>query len=309
MSLEEIRRAFDAQQLSKPAFIDAMHARHAALFDYAAWLPKTDIARIEISDGQVVMQSRRDGVRIACDPDDKRIAPIEILNFFDYERVDSDMIDRLLQDGDGILDIGANIGWYSIRLAKRLPKSPILAFEPIPKTHAQLKRNVALNGVPNIQLFDHGFSDQAQTLTFYYYPTGSGNASSAKLADVEGVQEIQCQVLPLDDYLAQHPAKVDFIKCDVEGAELLVFKGAVKTLGEQQPIVFSEMLRKWSAKFNYHPNEIIALFKGLGYRCFAASGAKLLEFQAITDETIETNFFFLHGVKHAAQIASLTASK
>ncbi len=306
MSLEETRRAFESQQLSKPDFIDRMHAQHSALFDYAAWLPKTDIARIEISDGLVVMQSRRDGVRIACDPDDKRIAPIEILNFFDYERTDSDLIDRLVKDGDGILDIGANIGWYSIRLAKRLPSSRILAFEPIPRTHAQLKRNAALNGVANVQIFGHGFSDRAQTLTFYYYPTGSGNASSAKLVDVAGVQEVQCQVLPLDDFLGQHPAKVDFIKCDVEGAELLVFKGAVKTLAQHQPIVFSEMLRKWSARFNYHPNEIIGLFKGLGYRCFAAQGDGLAEFQAITDDTIETNFFFLHGAKHAAQIASLT---
>jgi FkbM family methyltransferase len=305
MKLDEIRAQFLAGALAKPDYIDRMHEQHAALFGYAAYLAKTDIAAIEISDGQVVMRSRTDGVRIACDPDDKRIAPIEILNFLDYEKTDSEMIFRLVKDGDSILDIGANIGWYSISLAKRYPGCRIQAFEPIPKTFAYLQRNIALNGVGNITVNNHGFSNKADTLTFFYYPTGSGNASSAKLADVAGVEEIRCKVLPLDDYMQGQAGGVDFIKCDVEGAELLVFQGATGTLARHQPIVFSEMLRKWSAKFGYHPNDIIALFKGLGYRCFAAHGARLAEVDTITEDTVETNFFFLHGGKHAAAIQSL----
>lgn len=74
-------------------------------------------------------------------------------------------------------------------------------------------------------------------------------------------------------------------------------QGALKTLKQDQPVVFTEMLRKWAAKFNYHPNEVIALFTSLGYECFYASiDGTLLDFNEMTDETKETNFFFYIGL-------------
>jgi hypothetical protein len=65
------------------------------------------------------------------------------------------------------------------------------------------------------------------------------------------------------------------------------------------------MLRKWSAKFNYNPNDIIDLLFGLGYRCFTAKADQLVEFFRMDDNTIETNFFFLHSGNHSALIESL----
>ena len=98
---------------------------------------------------------------------------------------------------------------------------------------------------------------------------------------------------------------VDFIKCDVEGAELFVYQGGIESIQKNQPIIFTEMLRKWSAKFNYNPNEIIDLLFGLGYRCFIAKADQLVEFFRMDDNTIETNFFFLHSDNHSALIESL----
>ncbi len=305
MTLKEIQSRFREGKISKPEYIDQMHGVHGQLFDYVTFIKDTDIAKIEITDSGVEMTSRETGVKIVCDKDDKRIVPIEILNFGYYEKKDSDMIHRLVNNGDHILDIGANIGWYSINLAKKNPQCQILAFEPIPKTYAYLQKNIGLNSVANIKTYNHGFSSETKELTFYYYPSGSGNASSAKLADAEGLQEIKCQVMPLDDFMKLHEMGSDFIKCDVEGAELFVFQGGVETLKKYKPIVFTEMLRKWSAKFNYHPNEIIKLFSGFGYRCFAAQDQQLVEFFTMNEETVETNFFFLHPDKHGQLISRL----
>ena len=122
----------------------------------------------------------------------------------------------------------------------------------------------------------------------------------------EGLQEFKCPVVPLDTFIVEHEVKVDFIKCDVEGAELFVFQGGLDTLKRCKPIVFTEMLRKFAAKFNYHPNEIIKLFFGIGYHCFVAQGDKLVEFSLMDEETLETNFFFLHSEKHIDIIDSLT---
>ena len=58
------------------------------------------------------------------------------------------------------------------------------------------------------------------------------------------------------------------------------------------------MLRKWTAKFNYHPNEIIKLFSDLGYRVFTVNREILVPFAAMDEDTVETNFFFLHPETH-----------
>jgi hypothetical protein len=113
---------------------------------------------------------------------------------------------------------------------------------------------------------------------------------------------VQAQVKKLDECFSDISNKIDFIKCDVEGAELLVFQGGINILTQHKPIIFSEILRKWSAKFNYHPNDILSLLKEIGYQCFVVHHEKLLSINKVTDDTIETNFFFLHTTKHAEHI-------
>lgn len=292
--------------IDKPSFIKAMYEdHHAKLFDYAAYLSKTNIKKIEIEDGRVVMTSRDRGVRIACAEGDFRIAPIETLNFFDYEKAESAMVDKLVADGDNFFDIGANIGWYSINIAVSRRAAKIYCFEPIPKTYEHLKQNLALNSVPNVTAHNFGFSSQNGEFTFYYYPEGSGNASSANVTGRSDVETVQCKVRTLDGYINETGVHVDFIKCDVEGAELLVFQGGIEAISRDRPIVFSEILRKWSAKFNYNPNQIFDLFRQQGYRSFTVKGNYLSEFLGMDESTVETNFFFLHSVKHSTQISAL----
>jgi len=110
-------------------------------------------------------------------------------------------------------------------------------------------------------------------------------------------------VRKLDVFVKENNLHIDFIKCDVEGSELFVFKGGITTIERDQPIIFTELLRKWSAKFNYHPNEVINLLKNLGYRCFTVKRGKLIEFFTMTDTTLENTFFFLHEKKHGHLIA------
>lgn len=304
MEMKEIKERFRNKQVAKADYIVQMHDCHKVLFNYSDFIRNTDVEKIEISDGQVVTTSRDYGIRMICDPCDHRIAPIEALNFDHYEKEECDMILQLIDDGQNVYDIGGNFGWYSLIIA-RAKKVKVLTFEPIPRTYSYLKQNVALNGLDNIELFNFGFSDQAQELKFYYYPEGSGNASIANLSGSEGVQSITCQVNRLDDFSKELGGSVDFIKCDVEGAELLVFKGGLQTIEKYKPVVFAELLRKWAAKFGYHPNEVIELFTGIGYRCFTVAGEKLAEFGLVDEETVETNFFFLHPEKHSAKIALL----
>jgi FkbM family methyltransferase len=297
--IKDTLKQFEDKEIDKSAFIELMYIEHHAnLFDYVNHLGKTNIKTIEINDGGIVMTSRDRGIKIACSEKDYRIAPIETLNFFDYEKNESDMMEKLIGNGDTFFDIGANIGWYSINIASACRDVKVFSFEPIPKTYANLNRNIQLNFLKNITTYNFGFSDRDDDFPFYYYPEGSGNASSANLTGRNDVEVVNCKVKTLDDFIVETGLHIDFIKCDVEGAELMVFRGGMKTISRDLPIIFSEILRKWSAKFNYNPNEIFNLFRGIGYEAYTVKDASLIKFNNMNESTIETNFFFLHSEKH-----------
>lgn len=302
MGIIALKKLYVDGQLPKSDYIVQMHDYHKMLFEYADFIRTTDIGKIEIEGGEVILTSKEFGIRMVCDRFDRRIAPIETLNFDYYEKNDSNMIIALAKGCDNIFDIGANFGWYSLLLAKIYPGSRLFAFEPVSLTFEHLKNNIALNGLDNIQLFKFGFSDSEKELNFFYYPEGSGNASIANLSDAKGVQSVSCEVKRLDDFTEEKNTCIDFIKCDVEGAELLVFKGGIKSIIKNKPIIFAELLRKWSAKFDYHPNDVISLLRNSGYRCFTAVPGGLVDFEAMDDQTVETNFFFLHEDKHIDKI-------
>jgi len=307
MSLTKLKRAYLREAMTKAEFIKQMHKRHLCLYEYAEFMRDTDIGKIEISEGRVIMTSR-EGVQIICDPHDRRIAPVEILNFGTYEGAHAAMMHALAEDGFTILDIGANVGYYAIRLAKQLPHARVLAFEPIPKTFDDLQKNIALNGITNVSVFNLGLSDRNEVTTFYCARGSSVSASAAQF-NPENNRKVVCPVKRLDDFVKTYPCVVDLLKCDVEGAEYLVFQGAIETLRKDKPIIVTEMLRKWSAKFHYHPNDIIDFLGKLGYRCFTAENQHLRPFETMDETTVETNFFFLHREKHRANISQRMVRK
>jgi FkbM family methyltransferase len=297
--LNSIQEDFFSGRINKKNYIESMYAaQHSKLFDYAAYLPQTNIKKIEIEDGSVVMTTRDKGLRIACVAHDHRLAPIETLNFYDYERAEALMMERLFSGCSTYFDIGANIGYHSLGIAASYRDAKVYCFEPIPSTYQALCSNVKLNNIKNIQTHNFGLSDKIGTFPFYLYPEGSGNASTENLSDRDSVKVVDCELRTLDGFLEKNPVLVDFLKCDVEGAELFVFQGALKTLELHKPIVFTEILRKWSAKFHYDPNAILQLFSGLGYRAYTVEQSKLCPFERMTESTVETNFFFLHDLKH-----------
>lgn len=305
MSLLEIKKNYQSGKIPKQEYIDKMYKFHTFLFEYSKLLSNTEIESIEIIDGHVLMTSRETGITVLCDRADKRIAPIEALNFDFYEKLESEMMYRLVDPNFNVFDIGANIGWYTLSISKLFRNAKVFAFEPVPSTFIQLKANVELNNIKNVRIYNFGFSDREGEQTFYFEPQTSVSASSGNLFDSEDVGEVTCHVKRLDDFVLEIGVQPNFIKCDVEGAELLVYQGGIESITRFKPIIFTEMLRKWSARFNYHPNQLIELLGGVGYRCFVVKGENLVEFYKMDEDTLETNFFFLHSIKHASKIERL----
>lgn len=296
LGLRHLAADYEGGRLSKHEFIDAMVQRHACWFEYADFLSGSEVAAIEITAGRVVLVSAA-GVRFVVDPLDRRQPICEALHFRSYERMDAAMLYALAPSRGVVFDIGANRGWYSLHLAKRSPEVAVHAFEPIPRTFSALQDNIRENALSNVTAYQFGFSRFNGTAEFFFSPNETGASSAANLLQRPEARTETVQLRTLDDFCREQGGKVDFIKCDVEGAELFVFEGGMHAL-DFRPIIFCEMLRKWSAKFDYHPDAIIALLATKGYMCFAVDGGRLCRIARIEDSTTQTNFFFLHENAH-----------
>lgn len=301
-SMKQLRAAYECGELTKAQFIERMHGRHAQLYEYADLLHDCEVAAITITAGSVVMASR-DGLRFHVDPADWRIAPVEAINFGRYEDDDAELFWSLLEPNQTVLDIGANIGWYTLHACRRFPTSTVHAFEPVPRTFDYLQRNTQANDLRNVVLHNFGLADRDGDGTFFVYPEGSGGASMADTSQRASVTEVTAPIRRLDG-LQLSP---DVVKIDVEGAELLAMRGGLETLRRCRPAIFSEMLRKWATRFDYHPNDILELLASLGYRCYYRAGGRLIGLDRMSDELTATNFLFLHSVRHARKIQEVEA--
>jgi FkbM family methyltransferase len=293
--------------INKADFIQKNYVEnYSILFDLVDYLPMTDISKVEITSEGVVMTYRRSGIRLSCEKKEYRTAPLETLNFMTYEEDEVSLFTKLLEGKKSFFDIGGNIGFYAIHAATLYPELKVSTFEPIPKMFEKLNQNVSLNNLGNrISTYNFGFSNKKDEVSFFIYPFGGVNASMVNVSDNTEAIEIKAKVVMLDDYVNDGNTAPDIIKCDVEGAEKLVLDGGLQTIRNFKPVILFELLRKWSAKFNYHPNEVLSTLVDCGYQCFVSKNGSLKSFTKMDDATTETNFFFLHNQKHAEHIKKL----
>jgi FkbM family methyltransferase len=296
--LVELEQLFKSGAVAKGAYIEQMYALHQNLFSYSEFIRSRNVEKITITHEDVLVTTKT-GVTLVCNPEDWRIISIEILNFGDFEQAETQLLLSFAEADSVIVDIGANIGWYSILLGGKAAKGRVIAFEPIPSTIGFLRKNLALNGTTNVELHEHGLSDEEKELVFFFHPHLSGATSAQNLLDNADAIEVRAQVKRMDDVLASEP-RIDLLKCDIEGAEIFALRGGMETIERTKPVLFIEMLRKWTAKFGYQPNDIIALLGTIGYQCFAVEeGGHLSRFDRMEEFTVATNFIFLHRTKHA----------
>jgi FkbM family methyltransferase len=325
MGLLEIRNQYCKKKITKAIFIKKIYKKyHHLLFEYSDLIKKTDVKKIEITDSELSLISKKYGIKVFFPRYDHRSVPLECINFGNYEEKEIEALVKIVPKKGNFLDIGANIGWHSLIMAKLYKNLKVYSFEPIKKNYNFLLKNINCNFLKNIKAYNFGFYSENKKLLFYTYPEGGGNSSIRNLSKQRNVKLQKADVKILDDFINDKKIKVDFIKCDVEGAELFVFLGARKVLLEHKPTIFCEMLRKWCKKFKYHPNEIILLFDKFGYKCFYINNlnnqkilgkkrvvrsfckkVRLKEIKKIIDSTKETNFLFIHKEKYRKIIKKL----
>jgi FkbM family methyltransferase len=158
-----------------------------------------------------------------------------------YDLVLSECLWRLCEGQMKVLDIGANIGYFSSLLASRVGSSgKVLSFEPHPLLFEKLKKN--LKEHPCCQFFNVGLSEKNGTFDLFIPENFSGNEGVATLEVCESNlisgRRIPVTVERLDDIIGNE--KIHLIKIDVEGHELSVFKGGERVLKDVENILFED---------------------------------------------------------------------
>jgi FkbM family methyltransferase len=189
-----------------------------------------------------------------------------------FETSEREFVQRFLQPGMTVLDIGAYYGLYSLTASALVGKrGRVIAFEPSPFQRKRLHWNLRLNRSQNVSVENLalGVSIGQQTL-FSITGESAGYASLRKPAIGAIFDPIVVQVTTLDEYLRNHRIDtVDFIKVDVEGGEMDVFKGAVELLRKQvRPVILCELEDVRAEAWGYKAKEAAAFVESFGFRWF-----------------------------------------
>jgi FkbM family methyltransferase len=185
----------------------------------------------------------------------------------------------LIRPGDTIFDVGANVGQFAFIAAGIAGRrGAVHAFEPVPESSLRLEQRVQNWPLANVVLNHLAVSDAEGTAEIHV-PAGDLTQASlihhkeSSWAKASMEQSIATQVvttITLDAYRARNDLPVPaFIKCDVEGAELLALRGASEMLVvPTPPILFVEILPEWSRDFGYEPQDLLRFVEGHGYQVF-----------------------------------------
>ena len=160
-----------------------------------------------------------DGHRFHLDPTDSLL--LSVMGTF--EPAETELIARRVRPGATVLDIGANIGYFSLLLARCVgPAGHVYAFEPEPRNYKLLVRNAGENGYGNVTCVQAAAAAENGSTTLYL---ANDNAVDHRVSPGEDEREtLKVRALRVDDYLS-NVAQLDFIKIDVQGAELGVVQG------------------------------------------------------------------------------------
>lgn len=183
------------------------------------------------------------------------------------------MYAAVVQDGDTCFDIGANVGWIALFLARTAgPSGQVVAFEPVWPTYARMCANIQgmINVKAPIFTLPFGLAESEKTAIIH---VADGRFEGGSLAEPEvstpgRVERHECRFLSVDTFLRDRAdLAADFWKVDVEGAELFVLRGASEHFAAgHRPLIVAEVYAPWERRFGYGPWDFLAQLAALGYR-------------------------------------------
>ena len=179
----------------------------------------------------------------------------------------------VLEPGMIFFDVGTNAGLFAISAAKKIGGKGVFAFEPHSSARELLKRNLLLNRLADVNVVQTALGDSAGEGVLQIDARGKDDLNTPgqatrpdnKVAGQEGVR-----ITTVDDFMKDRDVpRVDVIKVDLQGAELMLFRGARDLLARADaPLILYEGSGFRTRGFGYHPVEILWFLESCGYALF-----------------------------------------
>jgi len=218
-------------------------------------------------------------------PADRRYTTVA--TYLMREQVEPELaaLQRFLGPGGVLVDVGANIGLFSLKGAHLVGGAGlVLAVEPGETSLARLSANLALNNLPQIRVVRAALSDHEGEMALFHIPLGDDPQAFSLISGGGQVPSETVQVTTLDKLAETHGlTRLDCIKIDVEGAEPMVLSGARATLERFHPIVIFE-INAPLAEATGGSSEAAGALTALGYRLHELRGDVLQPIDALPEK-------------------------
>lgn len=199
---------------------------------------------------------------------------------------------RLIKKGDTVIDIGANLGYYSMLYARWIgPKGRLYSVEPIAIYNKIFNETAAK--FSNITLYPYALGVEEKEIEMVsspntgYLRTGLPHVYDPKVDGEASQQEFTFKAqMKIPAKLFGDINKIDYLKCDIEGFEYIVLSNMKDIIARTRPKVQVEV---WSQ----NEADVLSLFKELGYRAFKLSGGALAECGEQTKDN-DGDYIFIH---------------
>ena len=217
---------------------------------------------------------------------------------------------NILRNGQNCIHIGASDARHSYVMSGIIGNGQVYAFEPSSYSYCHLVLMVKLHRISNINTYNLAVSDKAGSVCLvtpekstghagrsFAYITGLDN-SNIKRTDIKAdtTTKEEVRTISIDDFVSQnHIKRIDFIRCDTEGSEMLILRGAVKTIEKHKPNLLIEIHNDALKNiFNSNAGEVTSFMFGFGYFMFREDGGNIQQVFEVDENEKWKDYFFIH---------------
>jgi FkbM family methyltransferase len=201
-------------------------------------------------------------------------------------------LQRIIKPGFVCIDIGANMGYYTTFLSRLAgAEGKVYSVEPVPMFIDILRLNAKSTGVKNIEILPYAVGEK-NTVVKMGTPVVDGlihhgMTKVASLSDEKYAQEYSVE-MKVPDELFANLARLDFIKCDIEGYEYYVFSNMMKVINRFKPVIQTELNNMEGRR------KVVDLLAQSGYSVFGLSNNSLVALTSTLVDNHSSDFYFLH---------------
>ena len=186
----------------------------------------------------------------------------------EWEPSTTEIFKKMVKEGDTVVDLGANIGYFTLLAAKLVgKKGKVYSFEPEPRNYNYLLKNIELNGYDNVFATQKAVSDETGKTKLYICPCDTGHHTINQYGGIKAHKPdfiddkkdfVEVETVTLDDFFKDTKQPVNVIKMDVEGAEMLALSGRDRIIRESKNIkMFVEFFPLLIREMGGSPEEFI----------------------------------------------------